>query len=250
MEIVEQVLNAGVEEVGIIIQEADRVMFEDFFHQRLPVQHANKLSIEDQRYARHIMDIGNKVTLLSQESQDGCGDAVYRAKEWVGNEPFILSLGDHLFSSDTETPCINQLIELYEKTGRSVVGLQETAEDKLKNFGCVTGVWEEQGNKLSITEFAEKPSIDYAREHLETRDVKDGHFLTIFGQYILTPRVFDLLEENISRNMRENGEFQLTSCLDRLRQEEGFVGLRIKGRRFDIGLPEDYRQTVIDYQRS
>jgi UTP-glucose-1-phosphate uridylyltransferase/mevalonate kinase len=249
MAIVEQVLNAGIEEVGIIIQEADRELFEDFFHRHLAVEHANKLSKEDQRYMQHIMDIGNQVTFLIQESQEGFGHAVHCAKEWVGNEPFILMLGDHLFASDTETPCIQQLIELYEKTGRSVVGLRETPAEKVKQFGCATGVWDET-NKLSITEFAEKPSVDYARKHLETQNVKDDHFLTIFGQYILTPHIFQLLEENISRNMRECGEFQLTSCLDRLRQEEGFVGLRIKGRRFDIGNPEDYRQTIIDYQNS
>ncbi len=247
MAIVEEVLNAGIEEVGIIIQEADRELFEDFFHRRLPVEHANKLSIEDQHYMQHIIDIGNKVTLLIQESQEGFGHAVHCAKAWVGQEPFILMLGDHLFASDTDTSCIAQLMDLYERTGRSVVGLQETPAEKVKHFGCATGVWEEGGSMLSITSFAEKPSVDFAREHMTTQNVKDGHFLTIFGQYILTPRIFQLLEENINRNMREHGEFQLTSCLDRLRQEEGFVGCRVKGKRFDIGNPQAYRQTVIDY---
>ena len=247
MAIVEEVLNTGIEEVGIIIQEADRDLFEDFFHQRLPVEHANKLSQEDQHYMQHIMDIGNKVTLIVQESQEGFGHAVYCAKQWVGHEPFILMLGDHLFASDSDTSCIEQLVDLYERTGRSVVGLQETPEEEVKRFGCATGVWEEGGSLLSITEFAEKPPVDYAREHLATQNVKEGHFLTIFGQYILTPRIFGLLEENISNNMREKGEFQLTSCLDKLRQEEGFVGCRVKGRRFDIGQPDAYRQTVIDY---
>ena len=247
MAIVEEVLNTGIEEVGIIVQEADRELFEDFFHQRLPVEHANKLSKEDQHYMQHIMDIGNKVTLIVQESQEGFGHAVHCAKQWVGNEPFILMLGDHLFASDSDTSCIEQLVDLYERTGRSVVGLQETPEEEVKRFGCATGVWEEGGSLLSITEFAEKPPVDYAREHLATQNVKEGHFLTIFGQYILTPRIFGLLEENISNNMREKGEFQLTSCLDKLRQEEGFAGCRVKGRRFDIGLPEAYRQTVIDY---
>ncbi len=250
MAIVEQVLNAGIEEVGLIIQEADRAFFEDFFHQRLPVEHANKLSKEDQRYMQHIMDIGNKVTFLIQESQEGFGHAVHCAKEWVGNEPFILMLGDHLFASDTDTPCIRQLLDLYERTGKSVVGLQETPAEKVKQFGCVTGVWEEGGSMLSITEFSEKPTVDYAKKHLVTQDVKDDHFLTIFGQYILTPRIFGLLEDNISRNMREGGEFQLTSCLDRLRQEEGFLGCRVKGKRFDIGNPNDYRQTIIDYRNT
>jgi UTP-glucose-1-phosphate uridylyltransferase/galactokinase len=247
MAIVEQVLAAGIEEVGLIIQQADWEQFEDFFHQRLPVGHAHKLSKEDQRYMQHIMDLGNRVTLIVQESQEGFGHAVHCARDWVGNEPFILMLGDHLFASDTDTPCIQQLVNLYERTGRSVVGLQETPEEKVKHFGCATGVWEENGSMLAITEFSEKPSVDYAREHLTTQDVKEGHFLTIFGQYILSPRIFELLEENISNNMREGGEFQLTPCLDRLRQEEGFLGLRVQGRRFDIGIPEAYRQTIIEY---
>ncbi|MDF7825690.1 sugar phosphate nucleotidyltransferase [Pontiellaceae bacterium B12227] len=250
MVIVEQVLNAGIDEVGIIIQEADRQLFEDFFHQRLPIEHLQKLPQEDQRYMQHIMDVGNKVSLIIQDAQEGFGHAVHAAKDWVGNEAFILMLGDHLFSSDTDKPCIQQLIEVYEKTGRSVVGLRETPAEKIKQFGCATGIWESDRDQLSITEFVEKPSAEYARKHLPTQGVKEDHFLTIFGQYILTPQIFQLLEDNISRNVREGGAFQLTSCLDRLRQEEGFVGLRIKGRRFDIGNPEDYRQTIIEYQNS
>jgi len=250
MVIVEQVLNAGIDEVGIIIQESDRELFEDFFHNHLPIEHLQKLPQEDRRYMQHIMDIGNKVSFIVQEGQQGFGHAVYSAKEWIGNEPFILMLGDHLFASETDKPCIQQLIEVYEKTGRSVVGLRETPEEKIKQFGCATGVWESDGDLLSITEFAEKPSIEYARQHLDTQDVQDGHFLAIFGQYILTPHIFQLLEDNIARDARERGSFPLTSCLDRLRQEEGFTGLRIQGRRFDIGNPEDYRQTIIDYQNS
>lgn len=247
MAIVEEVLGTGIEEVGIVIQPADREMFEEFFHRQLGVEHVNKLSREDQRYMQHIMDIGNKVTFLMQESQEGFGHAVHCAREWVGDESFMLVLGDHLFASDTDTSCIRQLMDIYERTGRSVVGLQETPEEELRRFGCVTGIWEEGGSLLSITEFAEKPSSEYAQEHLATQNVKDGHYLTIFGQYILTPRIFQLLEENISGNMREGGEFQLTSCLDTLRKEEGFVGCRVQGRRFDIGQPEAYRQTIINY---
>ena len=247
MAIVEQVLNAGIEEIGIVIQPADREIFEEFFHRQLTIDHTNKLSKEDQRYMQHIMDIGNKVTLLIQDAQEGFGHAVHCAREWTGDEAFMLVLGDHLFASDTDTSCIQQLVDLYERTGRSVVGLQETPEEELQRFGCVSGVWEESGNQLAITEFAEKPSAEYARKHLSTQGVKPDHYLTIFGQYILTPRIFELLEDNINRNMREGGSFQLTSCLDRLRQEEGFVGCCVKGRRFDIGHPEAYRQTIIEY---
>ncbi|MFU8781466.1 MAG: sugar phosphate nucleotidyltransferase, partial [Kiritimatiellia bacterium] len=114
-------------------------------------------------------------------------------------------------------------------------------------FGCVTGAWMRHGNILNISEFAEKPTANYAREHLAVEGLPPDRFLTVFGQYILNPRIFTLLEENIQRNMRERGEFQLTSCLDRLRQEEGFQACRIRGQRFDIGNPQAYQQTLQDF---
>ena len=77
----------------------------------------------------------------------------------------------------------------------------------------------------------------------------DGRFLTVFGQYVLDPAGLRLPRASTSRhNVRERGEFQLTSCLERLRQEDGFTGYVVKGRRFDIGLPDAYRQTVIDFR--
>ncbi len=248
--IVEEAMNSGIEEIGLVIQETDRDLFEDFFHRRLSVEHYNKLSKDDQKYTQRIMDMGSKISFVIQETQDGFGHAVHCAKEWVGNEPFLLLLGDHLYGSEIEDSCTRQLMAIYERTGKSVVGLQETPEDEVQHFGCVTGIWEDEGHILSITEFMEKPSPEYAREHLVTQGVQEGHFLTHFGQFILKPRIFELLDENIRHNMREGGEFQLTSCMDRLRQEEGVVGCRIKGRRFDIGIPEAYRQTVIDYREA
>jgi mevalonate kinase/choline kinase len=142
MAIVEEVIDSGIEEIALIIQEADRALFEDFFYQRLPIEHYNKLSKDDQKYTQRIMDIGNRITLLVQETQEGFGHAVYCAKEWVGNEPFLLLLGDHLYGSDTDQSCTRQLIDVYERTGKSVVGLQETPEIEVQHFGCATGVWE------------------------------------------------------------------------------------------------------------
>jgi len=73
--------------------------------------------------------------------------------------------------------------------------------------------------------------------------------LTVFGQYILKPEIFDFLEVNIKNNIRERGEFQLTSALDRLRQTDGFLGLIMDGRRYDIGLPDYYLDTLVNYRR-
>ena len=77
----------------------------------------------------------------------------------------------------------------------------------------------------------------------------DDEYLTVFGQYIIKPQLFDYLEEHINNNVRERGEFQLTSALDRLRKEDGFLGLMIDGNRFDIGLPEYYLRTLNDYAK-
>ena len=93
---------------------------------------------------------------------------------------------------------------------------------------------------------SEKPDIDYACSHLRIDDPGKDQFLTVFGQYALTPTIFTFPEEHIRMNLREHREFQLTSRRDTLRQEEGFMGVVVEGKRFATGLPEPYRQTVID----
>ena len=77
----------------------------------------------------------------------------------------------------------------------------------------------------------------------------EGEYLTLFGQYIVKPKLFDYLQEHIENNVREHGEFQLTSTLDRLRQEDGFLGLIIDGKRFDIGRPDEYLKTLQAFQQ-
>jgi UTP--glucose-1-phosphate uridylyltransferase len=86
--------------------------------------------------------------------------------------------------------------------------------------------------------------VDYARNNLRVAGLPEGEYLTVFGQYIIKPALFEYLEEHIRNNVRERGEFQLTSALDRLRKEDGFLGLTIEGQRYDIGLPEYYLETL------
>ncbi len=248
--IVEEAVNSGIEDVGLIVQTSDKELFEDFFQTPPPIENFNKLSRENQEYSRYLLDIGRRVHLLTQDVQDGFGHAVYCSRRFVGKEPFLLMLGDHLYASDTDRSCVGQLLDVYERTGRSVVGLKVMPGREVGNFGCVTGIWQKEGEILNITEFVEKPDIEYARNNLQVEGLPPDSFLTVFGIYILKPQVFELLEHNIARNLRERGEFQLTSCLDELRKLEGFTGCVIKGRRFDIGLPEAYRQTMIDFRNA
>ena len=125
-----------------------------------------------------------------------------------------------------------------------MLGLRRTPEEKIANFGTATGVWVDDGRLLSVTEFAEKPTVDYARSNLRIPGFPEDEYLTVFGQYIIRPQIFDYLEEHITNNVRERGEFQLTSALDRLRQEDGFMGLLLEGQRYDIGLPGFYLETL------
>jgi UTP-glucose-1-phosphate uridylyltransferase len=241
--IVQEALEAGVDEVVIIVQEHDLPAFRDFFNVQVTIENYNKLPPHFQEYARHILEVGRHVTFAVQKTQEGFGHAVYCAREAVGNEPFLLMLGDHIYRSDGGKSCARQLIETYDQHGLSVLGLRRTAEGQIANFGTVTGVWLEDGT-LNVTEFAEKPTVDYARTNLRIAGLPDDEYLTVFGQYVIKPEIFDILEEAIENNVRERGEFQLTSALDRLRQQDGFLGIEVDGQRFDIGIPEYYLATL------
>jgi UTP-glucose-1-phosphate uridylyltransferase/mevalonate kinase len=245
--IVEEALNAGIEQVGIVIQREDLRLFEEVFRTPPPIQHYNKLSQQDQRYSDYLMDVGRRITFIPQDKQEGFGHAVHCAAEWIGDEPFLLLLGDHLYSSGDDTSCSAQLLRVYEQERRSVLGLMKTLGTDVRHYGCVSGVWKQGSEILEITEFREKPDHEYARRHLRIEGLDEDTFLTVFGQYVLSPSIFPFLEENIHIDVRERGEFQLTSCLERLRKEEGFSGIVVNGRRYDIGHPEAYRATLAAY---
>jgi UTP-glucose-1-phosphate uridylyltransferase/mevalonate kinase len=246
--IVEEALKAGIEEAIIIVQEHDLDAFHALFNDQISIENYNKLPRRFQEYAQHILEIGRRVSFVFQETQEGFGHAVYCARDAVGDEPFLLMLGDHLYRSGGERSCAQQLIESYQQHALSVIGLRRTPEEEIANFGTVTGVWTEEGQALNITEFAEKPTLDYARNNLRVRELPDDEYLTAFGLYVIKPKIFDYLEEHITNNVRERGEFQLTSALDRLRQEDGFMGILMDGQRYDIGLPEHYLETLRTFQ--
>jgi UTP--glucose-1-phosphate uridylyltransferase len=204
------------------------------------VENFNKLPKHFQEFAGHILDIGKRVTFVTQKTQEGFGHAIYCAREIVGDEPFLLMLGDHLYRAKGEKSCAAQLVDAYNRYGTNILGLRGTPEEAIANFGTVGGVWVEENRILNVTEFAEKPTVDYARSNLRAPGMSEDEYLTVFGLYIIKPQIFEYLEEHIKNNVRDRGEFQLTSALDRLRREDGFYGLIMDGIRFDIGMPDSY----------
>ncbi|OYD98173.1 UTP--glucose-1-phosphate uridylyltransferase [Nostoc sp. 'Peltigera membranacea cyanobiont' 210A] len=247
--IIEEAISAGITEVGIVVQPDDKEIFADFLKNPPKKELFDKLSPQNQEYSRYLENLGSRITILLQEEQLGYGHAVFCAKDWVQNEPFLLMLGDHIYASDIEKSCTRQVLDIYEQVNQNVIGLTTMPAEIIHQAGCVTGVWQELNSILSVTQLSEKPTIEYAQQHLRIEGMSENNFLCIFGLYLLTPKIFDFLAEHINQNFRERGEFQLTSCLEKLRQEEGMTGYVVKGKCFDTGLPDAYRQTMIDFRK-
>ncbi|NET45661.1 UTP--glucose-1-phosphate uridylyltransferase [Okeania sp. SIO2B3] len=245
--IVEEAISAGIENVGIVIQKSDFQVFTDFF-QAIP-SYYQKLSPEKQEYCQYLQNLGSKITLLTQSEQAGYGHAVFCAKEWVGDEPFLLLLGDHIYTSEVENSCASQILQIYEQTHKSVIGVRIIPGTEIHHYGCISGSLVADGI-INIDTIYEKPELNYARQKLHVPGMKKDEFLGVFGIYLLTAKIFDYLEENIKQNVREKGEFQLTSCLDKLQKTEGMNGYLVKGRCFDTGMPDVYWQTMIDFRNA
>jgi len=244
--IVEEAVRAGVSQIALIVRPEDIPLFEAFFKEPVSAEHFNKLPENAKKYGLYLQELGECITFIPQTAQQGLGHAVNCAAEWVGNEPFLLMLGDHIYESDTDVPCAKQLIDAFEAGGqKSVVALYVACGEEVSHYGTVTGTWiDDDQRNLDVRELAEKPSLDYARNSLVTPGLDDDRFLCIYGLYVLTPAVFTHLQHEVDENLRESGEIQLTTALETLRQEEGILGYRMAGKRFDTGLPAPYVTTL------
>lgn len=247
--IAEEALSAGIESVGIVVQPSDRAIFEDFFKARPEGDYFQKLAAKQGDYLEYLQSVGERVTILTQETQEGFGHAVFCAKDWVQNEPFLLLLGDHVYKSAQEISCAAQMLAVFERCGKSVISLEVTPAAEISHRGCVTGTWQEPNVLLNVTQLVEKPAVEYARQHLHIPGMAADQLLSIFGMYVLSPQIFDALGEQIQRNLRDRNEFQLTSGLEQLRQDLGMVGYIVQGRSFDTGLPDAYRQALIEFRQ-
>lgn len=244
---VEEALSAGIEEIAIIIQPDDEPLFQSYFSDLSNHLYPRFIKTEQQvQLLEALKEMGQRITYIPQAVQEGFGHAVYCAREWVAGEPFLLILGDHLFCSTVEISCAKQLINIYEKYGHTVSGVDQTHVSRLKLFGTVTGSWIEQAQGLFlISHLYEKPDAAYAQEHLMMPGLPSDIYFCFFGMHVFSYAIFEMLEYQIKHNIREKGEFQLTSAQERLRKYEGkYYGLEIRGKRFDMGVPLEYKKTI------
>ena len=253
--LLEELINSGIEEICLVLgSEEERNQYSDFFEHPLPDDHIKKLNPEAQEYENHILDIGKKLHYVYQREKRGFGHAVYQAAQFAGSEPVLLLLGDTLYRSDTNKPCALQMIEDYERYNRLMVSIHPIPLAEVSRYGILHGVWEDKDDSiLNVTSMVEKPKASYAEEYLATRNKKgEKEYYSVFGQYILTPEVFAQLHEDIMQKEIDGDhvtEIELTSALEAVRKRSGMVGVRLRGRMFDMGNPNALSKTITSFSR-
>jgi len=247
--IIEEALSAGVEEVALVIQPEDEPRFRSYFHADVSPATLAKLPPALKHEAESLRAIGKRLTFIPQHDAKGFGHAVLLAEKWVGNEAFLLLLGDQLFRSDEARSMARQVVDRFQAFGdtQSVVGIYEETLSRVKHYGAVAGEWVEE-DTLQLHRIFEKPTEDEAQTYLTvTRHGKET-FFCVNGLYALRPGIFGQLRELVCSAGAD--EVQFTPALEALRQEEGVKGLVVRGSHFDTGIPAIYAETVGKFVRA
>jgi UTP--glucose-1-phosphate uridylyltransferase len=220
---VEEAVAAGIEQV-IIVTSSQKRAIEDHFDLSFELEHLleERGDIEMLRQIRHISDLA-QVAYVRQKEQLGLGHAVLVAKELVGHEPFAVILSDDVVAADR--PCIGQLMHAYQQTHSSVVAVMEVSREETDRYGVIAtddSVEPTEGGRLRrVSRVVEKPSPEDAPSNL-----------AIIGRYILTPKIFDKLEQT---QRGSGGEIQLTDAIEALMEEQPVYAYQFEGTRYDAG---------------
>ena len=248
--LLEELVKSGVEEICLVLgSEEERIQYTDFFECQLSDEHLRKLNKEAQEYENHILDIGKRLHYVYQHEKRGFGHAVYQTAEFAAGEPVLLLLGDTLYRSKTNKPCALQMIEEYERYNQLMISIHTVPLAEVSHYGILSGVWEDKDHTiLNVSVMQEKPKASYAEEFLGVRNAAgEKEYYSVFGQYILTPEVYEQLSVDIS-NADEEGnmtkEIELTAALEAVRQKSGMMGVRLAGTMYDMGNPMALRKCV------
>lgn len=228
--IVEEAVAANIEEIIFVTSRSKRSI-EDHFDSFPELEEAlqRKGKLNELEELRHIDSMATYITVRQSEPR-GLGHAVLCAKAAVGDEPFVVMLGDDLV--DPETPCLPRMKEIYERYGGSVLSLFTTPREQISSFGIVA-VHDLEEDVVQVTHLVEKPDPEEAPSDL-----------AIAGRYILTPDIFALLEKT---QPGKGGEIQITDAIEMQAQEGHCYGLRFDGIRYDTGSPLGLLTTSIAY---
>ena len=245
----EEAIDAGMEEIGIVTQPGEEKQYREYFR-RMDDAEARQFRGKDWAIleSEKLHAFGERLSFVEQHTPEGFGHAVFQAKRWVGDEPFLLLLGDHVYISDIKDRCARQLIKVYEQYMLdSVTGVQPTLERLLHLFGVIRGTPIDAARGIYKAELiVEKPPIELAREKLATAGLPAGNYLAHFGLHVFSPRIFDSIEYLIRDNVRDKGEIQLTAAQEQLRQQtEKYWCVITQGQRYDTGIPYGLMETQL-----
>lgn len=227
--IVEEAIASGIEDIIIVTGKGKRSI-EDHFDRNLELEsnleEKNKMALLEKINVSSNIDIH----YIRQKEPLGLGHAIWCARNFIGDEPFAVLLGDDLIKSDE--PCLKQLIDQYYKTYSSIIGVQEVPDLDVHRYGVIDPVSTDSA-LMQVTKFVEKPPLEEAPSNF-----------AIIGRYILTPEIFRFLDE---KKKGKGGEIQLTDAIEALNGIQRVFAYNFDGRRYDVGEQLGFIETTIDY---
>jgi UTP--glucose-1-phosphate uridylyltransferase len=228
--IVEEAIASGIEDIIIVTGKGKRSIEDhfDFAHElEQNLAEKGKLELLDKvRYSSNLADIH----YIRQKEPKGLGHAVWCARKFIGEEPFAVLLGDDIVQS--ETPCLRQLINQYEETRSSVIGVQTVLDEETHRYGIVEPALQD-GRRYQVENFVEKPAQGTAPSNL-----------AIMGRYILIPEIFMFLDQ---QEKGAGGEIQLTDAIQKLNQIQRVFAYDFEGKRYDVGEKIGFVKTTIEF---
>jgi UTP--glucose-1-phosphate uridylyltransferase len=228
--IVEEAVQSGIEDILIITGRNKRAI-EDHFDKSVELELELKKKNQESLLSL-VEDISNMVNIhyIRQKEPKGLGHAIYCAKSFVGNEPFAVLLGDDVV--DSEVPVLKQMIEQFERYNCTIIGVQEVPEEDVHKYGIVSGTFIED-RLYKVNDLIEKPRREEAPSNI-----------AILGRYIITPRIFEILEHTPPGR---GGEIQLTDALKTLLNYEAIYAYNFIGKRYDVGDKLGYLMATVEY---
>ncbi|WP_267811121.1 UTP--glucose-1-phosphate uridylyltransferase GalU [Staphylococcus aureus] len=228
--IVEEAARAGIEDIIIVTGRHKRAIEDHFDSQKeLEMVLKKKGKSELLEKVQYSTELAN-IFYVRQKEQKGLGHAISSARQFIGNEPFAVLLGDDIVES--EVPAVKQLIDVYEETGHSVIGVQEVPEADTHRYGIIDPLTK-NGRQYEVKKFVEKPAQGTAPSNL-----------AIMGRYVLTPEIFDYLK---TQKEGAGNEIQLTDAIERMNNDNQVYAYDFEGERYDVGEKLGFVKTTIEY---
>ncbi|NHM29990.1 UTP--glucose-1-phosphate uridylyltransferase GalU [Neobacillus terrae] len=228
--IVEEAIESGIEDIIIVTGKGKRAI-EDHFDHAFELEQ-NLLDKEKYELLEKVRKISNMVDIhyIRQKEPKGLGHAVWCARNFIGNEPFAVLLGDDIVRA--ETPCLKQLTDEFERTHASVIGVKRVPSEETDRYGIIDPIGQE-GRSFQVRNFVEKPKLGTAPSDL-----------AIIGRYVFTPEIFMFLE---NQEIGAGGEIQLTDAIQKLNQIQRVFAYEFEGKRYDVGEKLGFIETTIEF---